>query len=85
MIYDWYKIINKTEFIAAGLPSRELTLILEGKGQVTVLVTQGRLFSLIYDGVMLSTDVTAENPFSFGGYAAYLDDNQDLWLGIPTS
>ncbi len=82
MIFDWYKIINRAEFLATGLVSRELQVVLEGVGVATVLVTVGRHFSLTYDGVMLSLGVTEANPFSFDGHAIYVDDNDDVWLGI---
>ena len=84
MSFNWYKILNVTEFLAADISSREVQVILQGIGGKTVLVTSGILVSLIYDGVMLSPGLLGENPFVFGGYAAYIDSvNQDLWLGIP--
>lgn len=82
MIFDWYKIINRAEFEALGLVSRELELELEGIGLATVLVTKGELYSLTYDGVFLSVGVTEDNPFVFEGYAVYLDAADDIWLGI---
>jgi hypothetical protein len=82
MIFDWYKIINRSEFSATGLVSRELQLILEGVGLRTILVTQGKLLSVVYEGVMLSVGVTDSNPFVFEGLAIYIDENQDVWLGI---
>lgn len=82
MIFDWYKIINRAEFEATGLVSRELTLNLEGIGLSSVLVTKGRYFSIIYDEVMLSLGITDANPFVFEGYAVYLDSNDDIYLGI---
>lgn len=85
MIFDWYKILNRGEFEAAGLVSREVDVILEGIGQKTVLVTRGNLVSIVYDGVMLSIGLSGSNPFIFGGYAAYLDQNDDIWLGIATT
>lgn len=82
MIFDWYKLINKTEFEATGLVSRSLDIVLDGIGRVTVLVTVGNYFSITYDGVMLSIGITGENPFVFEGYAVYLDSNNDVWLGV---
>jgi hypothetical protein len=82
--FNFYKIINKTEFEAESLKSREVTVILEGLGQKAVLVTRVMLFSLIYDGVILPVNLDgAANPFEFGGYAAYIDDADDVWLGVP--
>ncbi len=82
MTFDWYKIINRGEFEATGLVSRELELALEGIGLVTIMVTKGALYSIVYDGVMLSIGVTEENPFVFEGYAVYLDENDDIYLGV---
>ncbi len=82
MIYDWYKILNRAEFEAEDLPSREVSVILEGIGAKTVMVTKGNTVSLVYEGVMLAPELNGLNPFPFGGYAAYVDPNGDLWLGI---
>lgn len=84
-LYDWYKILNKAEFEADSIPSREVTVVLEGVGQKTVMVTNGILVSLVYEGVMLSPGLNDENPFAYGGYAAFLDENNDLWLGIQST
>jgi hypothetical protein len=83
--FDWYLIVNKTEFELDELPSREVTVVLEGVGQKTVMVTKGILISLVYDGVMLSPGLNDENPFGFGTYAAYIDDAGDVYLGIPVA
>ncbi len=85
MIFDWYKILNRAEFEALDLVSREVQVVLDGIGLKTILVTKGNLYSITYEGVMLSIGVTDENPFAFGGYAVYLDQNDDIWLGIATS
>lgn len=82
MIYDWYKIINKATFEATGLASREVTVILGDLGQKTVLVTKGNYVSLVYEGVMLSLQMTGTNPFKFENKAVYLDANDDIWLGF---
>lgn len=83
MIFDFYKVINKAEFEATGLISRELTLVLEGVGAKTVLVTNGNLFSITVDEVMLSLGLT-ENPFIFEDRCVYLDEFNDVWYGIRT-
>lgn len=85
MIYDWYNIVNKTEFEASGLVSQELELNLEGVGQKSILVTKGNLVSLVVDGIIISLGLSDANPFAFGGYAIYLDASNNVWLGIPTS
>jgi hypothetical protein len=85
MIFNWYKIINKEEFESTGLVSREITVILQGVGAKTVLVTKGNVLSLTVDDVMLSTEITGENPFVFQERAVYLDVNKDLWYGVQTA
>lgn len=85
MTFNWYKIINREDFEDSGLVSKELEVLLEGVGVVDVMVTKGRFYSLIYNGVILSLGVTEANPFIFDGYAVYLDANQDMWLGIEAT
>lgn len=81
--YSWYKVINKAEFEAADIPSRELSLSLGGIGQADVMVVKGELVSIVYDGVMLTPGLNDRNPFEFDGYAAGLDDQGDIYLGVP--
>lgn len=85
MIFDWYKIINRGEFLASGLVSKEITMIMNGAGQKTILVTNGNAVSITIDGVFLSVGMNGSNPFSFEGYGVYLDANDDIWLGMPTT
>ena len=85
MTYSWYNIVNKAEFEATGLVSREVEYVLEGVGLTSFLITVGNLFSLTSGGVMLSVGVTNDNPFAFEDRAIALDDNGDVWWGIKTS
>lgn len=85
MEYDWYNIINYDDFIALGLPSKTVDVILEGIGQAEILVTLGDSVSLTYDDVFLTAKLNGNNPFAFDGYAIYHDDNDDIWLGIEVS
>jgi hypothetical protein len=85
MIFDWYKVINRAEFVATGLVSREVSVILEGVGAKTILVTIGNLFSITVDEVILSIGVTSANPFVFQDRAVYVDANDDVWYGILSS
>lgn len=87
MSYDWYKIINRAEFLASGLVQKELDLVFEGVGSVQVIVTSGFRVSLVYEGALLSIgviddDVAAFNPYEFGGYAVYVNSADDIFLGI---
>ncbi len=82
MIYDWYKIINKTEFEASDIESKELTLTLTGKGTKDFLVTKGNYISILVDDIFLSLNLNEKNPFEFEDMAIWLDvDTQDIWVG----
>jgi hypothetical protein len=82
MAFTWYKIFNKTEFDAEGLVSKEYEVIFENIGLKTILVTQGNRLSVLIDDVFLSINLNDKNPFSFESRAVYLDDNNDVWVGI---
>lgn len=83
MIFDWFKIFNLVEFNALGLVSRTYSLELEGiAGIQEILVTKGNTVSMTYQGVMLALNLNDENPFRFDGFAIYVDENQDVFLGI---
>lgn len=82
MIYSWYKIFNKIEFEALGLVSRTYTLNLEGIGQREILVTKGNFISALYDGVHLVLGLNDKNPFEFEGHAIFLDESNDVWIGV---
>lgn len=85
MMFDWYKVINRAEFIATGLVSRELEVVLEGVGSKTILVAIGNAFSITVDDVFLAIGVTTENPFVFSDRAIYIDANDDVWYGIKVA
>lgn len=81
-MYNWYKLLNTSEFILADIPSRELTLELEDRGVKEIMVTRANYISILYEGIFLSVSIDGNNPFVFEGHAAYIDSQQDLWLGI---
>lgn len=82
MAFNAYFIVNKNDFQALGLCSKVYTKVLGDLGQKDILVTEGNLISLTYEGVILSIDSNDENPFKFDGFAALLDENDDIYLGI---
>ena len=82
MIFDWYKIFNLTSFLASGLVSRTYTVDLVGIGQKEIMATQGNLTSILYEDVMLSINLNSKNPFIFENKGVYLDESNDVWLGI---
>lgn len=82
MIYDWFKLFNRTDFLATGLVSRTLTLTLEGIGNREVLITKGDFLGVTYEGVFLAIGITDDSPFEFDLMALYVDENEDVWLGL---
>lgn len=82
MIYDWYFIVNLDEWLALDLVSKTYTFILDGIGQKDILVTQGNFTGITYEGVFLALNMNDENPFEFDSHAIYVDDDNNVWLGI---
>lgn len=83
MNYDWYFIINKTEFEALDIPSREVQLQLKEAGALkTFLITKGNLTSILVDGIFLSLDLNGEDPFEFEGFAIGSDEDENIYYGI---
>jgi hypothetical protein len=93
MIYDWYKVINLTEFLALNIPSRELTLNLVDLGPKDILITYGVGLGILYEDCFLAVNLNDYNPFEFhdidtegnslGYYACYIDESsQDVYLGV---
>lgn len=81
MNYKWYKIFNKTEFLALGLASKTYTLSLEDIGEKDILVTRGNVIGILYEDIFLALDI-GENPFEFENHAIYIDSASDVYLGI---
>lgn len=82
MMYNWYKVFNKTEFEALGLVSAEYSFIFKNVGLKSVLVTQGNYLAVKFDDVFLPLNLNDKNPFEFEDRAIYLDENDDVWVGI---
>lgn len=83
--YDWFKVFNKTEFEALDLVSKTYIFEFDGLGEKSVQVYKGNYVSVFYGGVFLVLNLNGKNPYEFEGYAVFLDDNQDVWLGIEQS
>lgn len=77
----WYYIFTTTDF-PADIISRTYTLILDGIGQREILVTRGNLWGITYDDVFLPVELNSKNAFEFEGHAVYIDDDDQVWLGI---
>lgn len=82
MIINWYNIINKADFEATGLVSRTVTLFLAGEGEKDILVTKGNYISIMYDDVFLPVNLNDLNPFAFDSKLVYLDEDDEIWLGV---
>lgn len=82
MTWDWYKVFNKQEFLDLDLVSKNYTIILEGIGQKDILATKGVAVGLTYDGIFLSLELNDKNPFEFESHAVYIDENDDVYLGV---
>lgn len=82
MTYNWYKVFNKTEFEALGLVSAEYSIIFKNVGLKTIIVTKANYLSATLDDVFLPINLNDKNPFEFEDRAIYLDENDDVWVGI---
>ncbi len=82
MIYNWYLIFNLVEFEALNLVSKTYTQLFEDIGQRDVLVTKGDHVSIFYDDVFLPINLNDKNPFEFEDYAVYIDESDNVYLGI---
>jgi hypothetical protein len=83
MQYNWFKIFNLTDFEALGLVSIEYILDLDGVGEKTILATKGNGVSITYEGIMLMLNLGEKNPFEFEDHAVYVDESNDVFLGLP--
>lgn len=84
-MFNWYKIFNKQDFEATGLVSRKLTADLADIGFKEILITKGNATGLTYEGVFLPINLNGVNPFYFEGFAVYLRDNGDVYLGVQSN
>lgn len=82
MNFVWYYIFNYDEFLALDLVSRTYDLILNKIGPKSILVTKGNLVGMTYEGVFLPLNLNDINPFAFEDFAIYIDENNNVWLGI---
>lgn len=85
MNYTWFYIFNYEDFIDTGLVSKTYSLILDGIGLKDVLVTKGVEVGLTYEGIFLPLNMNDKNPFEFEDHAIYIDENENVWLGIAVN
>jgi hypothetical protein len=82
MDFDWFFVINRTEFNNTGLYSRELTLELGTYGEKEILVCRGVGLGLLMDGVFLRLQTNNRNPFYFGDRGILVTTENDVYIGI---
>lgn len=82
MNYDWFNIFNKTEFEDSGLTSREYTVVLDSYGEKTIIATKGVGVGVLFDDVFLPLEFDDQNPWAFEDRAVYVDENDDVWVGV---
>ncbi len=78
----WYRLVNRTEFLNTNLPSYEAKVNLEDIGETTIMITKGVGVSIFFQDAFLPVQMNARNPFRIGLHAVYVDQNDDLWLGV---
>lgn len=81
-MFNWFRLFNLDEFLATGLVSKEIDVVLGTFGLKTILITQGVTTSITYDDTLLSIGMNDRNPFRYDQVAVFLDLNRDVWLGI---
>lgn len=81
-MFNWYQVFNRQAFLDTGLVSREFELFITDVGQKTILVTKGVGVSMLYEGVFLMVGLNDKNPFRIGEHAVFVDEVDDVWLGI---
>lgn len=82
MSYTGYFIFNKAEFEALALGSKTYQVNLPDLGVKDVLVTQGNVLGITFEGVYLPININDKNPYTRDGYGVELDENDDVYLGI---
>lgn len=89
MTFDWYNVFSIPEFQAEGLVSKNLLYNLQDIGEEEMIVVSGNLLSLIFRDVILPVQFFDKNPTvregEDGTYAVYVDENDDVWLGIEVA
>lgn len=83
MTINWFPIFIRQDFIDTGLVSQELSLDFGDLGTQSLLVTKGNLIGVLYNEVFLCLELNGENPMSFEDQLLWVDDDDQVWLGIP--
>lgn len=83
MNYNWFKVFNRTEFLAQDLKFKSYVLDLDGIGEKTFLVSNVNTLGVTYEGVFLSIELNDLNPFEFSDHAIYVNSLDDVYVGLP--
>jgi hypothetical protein len=81
-MFNWFRLFNQQEFLDLELVSYEFDVELEGVGTKNIMIAKGTAVSIFVDGIFLSINLNGRNPFRYNELAVYLDENEDVWLGI---
>ncbi len=81
---NWFNIINYDDFTAEDLVSKKLEFDMGSLGVREILVTKGETVGILFDGVFISTFLNNTNPSAFSNLLVFVDDNDDIWLGVVT-
>lgn len=81
-MFNWFKITNLDDLVAAGIPSREFEMILGQYGLKTIVVFVGETFDVLVDDVFLMGGLNSKNPYELENRAVFIDDDQNLWVGF---
>lgn len=84
-MFNWFKIFNTAEFNALNLVSKTYTHNLTGIGLKDILVTKGNDYGITYEGVFLPLEMNDDNPFIFEGLAIYINESDDVYLGVEVA
>lgn len=81
-MFKWYQVFNLDSFLEAGLVSREYKIAIAGVGEKTIVAFSAVGVSILVDDIFLTIGLNEKNPMRFDTYAVFLDENDDVWLGI---
>ncbi len=81
---EWFDVYNEATFLDEDLVSKSVTVDMGTRGDQTVVIFRGNFTSLLFDGVFLCADMNDRNPFHFADHLIYIDDDDEIWLGIVT-
>uniref|UniRef100_A0AAU8B1K9 Uncharacterized protein n=1 Tax=Dulem virus 29 TaxID=3145747 RepID=A0AAU8B1K9_9CAUD len=79
---DGYKIYNLEEFDKLSVPQIYVNPNLEGIGEVEICIFKGMYYGVVFNGEVLTPGVNGQNPYVGKNGAAYIDNENNLWVGV---